>query len=259
MCQEIIALAICAPSKTPHMSFTCGKLHMVAGERIVCKDARGTCVCFFGTCGKVDREVTTMATDLADLTKVRCASCTKREDDTGDRRHGEEIINSPLLQRPAIPGGEDVHRQFQATLKNLWGGKPSCPFHAPPETAASSTDEVNEPTPSVASDESKATIATDSTQSKSTISQPAITNGLVTGVGLQSSRWANAPPAPPPTTRPVRPRPLAQTPTTPAPAARTPTVRDPTANATPKGNFNAKARVATRKIFNAKAFLSNDA
>ncbi|KAF7544855.1 hypothetical protein G7Z17_g9635 [Cylindrodendrum hubeiense] len=141
MCRETIALAICAPQNPPALSFTCGKLHMVSGHRAVCTRARGPCVCFFGTCGTVERDVTTTAVDFAVLTKLRCAQCTTREDDVGDRRKGREIIESPLLQRPALSRDDDqVYRKHYATLKELWGGEPSCPYHPLPDLAQASSE-----------------------------------------------------------------------------------------------------------------------
>ncbi|KAM0548178.1 hypothetical protein ACHAPJ_009976 [Fusarium lateritium] len=77
-------------------------MHMVAQNRTVCDGAHGTCVCFFGTCGSVVRDVTTNGIDLADIAKVRCASCTVREDAVGDRHciappsdHGDEQAREP--------------------------------------------------------------------------------------------------------------------------------------------------------------------
>ncbi|KAH7149090.1 hypothetical protein B0J13DRAFT_662901 [Dactylonectria estremocensis] len=267
MCGESIVLAICAPEKAPHMSFTCGKLHMVAGERIICDDAAGKCNCHFGTCGKVGRDITTAGTDLAELLKVRCASCTKREDNTGDRRDGKEIIDSPLLQRPAIPRDEETQRQHRATLKGLWEGNDTCPFHVIANTTGSSTEKAdtvttkndaseNEP---AAPNNTKVTVTPDVKQTNNNVAPSTINNGLVTGVGLQSSHWANAPPAPPSMTRTVRsPRYQAHTPAPHAPiTVRTPTTpRAPVARVS-IGNFDAKARDATRKIFDAKSFLHN--
>ncbi|KAF5021777.1 hypothetical protein F66182_6152 [Fusarium sp. NRRL 66182] len=127
MCRESIVIAQCAPHNPPVLSFNCGKLHMIAGDRLICDRADGTCVCFFGTCGTVDRDVTTSGIDLADIAKVRCAGCTAREDQTGDRRDSKEILESVLLQRPAIE--KQSLEKHMADLKDLWRNKAACPYH----------------------------------------------------------------------------------------------------------------------------------
>ncbi|KAJ4267511.1 hypothetical protein NW762_003618 [Fusarium torreyae] len=128
MCRESITIAQCAPHSPPVLTFNCGKMHMVAQDRTVCDGAHGTCVCFFGTCGSVVRDVTTSGIDLADITKVRCASCTVREDAVGDRRNGKDILESVLLQRPAV-GKSDLEKHA-AQLTELWRNKSGCPYHA---------------------------------------------------------------------------------------------------------------------------------
>lgn len=131
MCQEDITIALCAPSKAPALSFTCGKLHMVAQQRHVCNSARGPCVCFFGTCGVIEKNIATSGIDLSAVEKVRCAECTIREDNVGDRRTPQEIIESPLLQRiPIDPKDAFVTKKHAAMLHELWKNAPNCPYHA---------------------------------------------------------------------------------------------------------------------------------
>ncbi|KAJ4122739.1 hypothetical protein NW768_010181 [Fusarium equiseti] len=127
MCVETITIAQCAPLNPPEMSFTCGKLHMVAHNRVVCDLSRGSCICFFGTCGTVTRVVPTDGVDLNSVTKVRCASCTTREDNVGDRRQDREILESALLQRPVIP--DAAWEEHSSLLKKLWHSKHTCPYH----------------------------------------------------------------------------------------------------------------------------------
>ncbi|KAF5663738.1 hypothetical protein FHETE_7443 [Fusarium heterosporum] len=128
MCRETVTFAQCAPHDPPVLTFNCGKLHMIAQDRIVCEEAKGKCICYFGTCGRVEREVPTKGIDLSEVTKVRCASCVVREDKVGDRRTGREILESPLLERPAISqAGWGSHVRL---LMNLWRDKATCPYHA---------------------------------------------------------------------------------------------------------------------------------
>ncbi|KAM0352339.1 hypothetical protein ACHAPU_002004 [Fusarium lateritium] len=127
MCRETVTIAQCAPDSPPVLTFNCGKLHMIAQDRTVCGEAKGKCVCYFGTCGRVQREVSTNGIDLSEITKVRCASCVVREDKVGDRRTGREILESCLLERPAVnQAGWESHSKL---LANLWRDKAACPYH----------------------------------------------------------------------------------------------------------------------------------
>ncbi|KAF4976017.1 hypothetical protein FZEAL_7273 [Fusarium zealandicum] len=131
MCREVIAIAQCAPLKPPNLTFNCGRLHLVAQQRFTCVGARGSCVCFFGTCGSVEKVTGTGAIDFLNIPKIRCASCTDCEDNVGDRRSGREILESVLLQRPAIDQSDSLFcEKNDALLRALWGKKSSCPFHA---------------------------------------------------------------------------------------------------------------------------------
>ncbi|KAL4723574.1 hypothetical protein ACLX1H_009212 [Fusarium chlamydosporum] len=127
MCVEKVTIAQCAPPTSPTLSFTCGKLHMVAQDRIVCDDACGNCVCFFGTCGTIGRDIPTDGIDLSDVAKIRCASCTGREDIVGDRRKDQEILESALLMRPAV--NKEAWEEHAKLLKKLWHSKSACPYH----------------------------------------------------------------------------------------------------------------------------------
>lgn len=127
MCLEALGVAICAPKQPPTLSFTCGKLHMIASERILCDNATGSCVCFFGTCGIIEKTCTAGSIDLSTLQKIRCADCTMREDEVGDRRHGRDLLESPLLTRS--PVAKDELERFMTTLHALWRGKEACIYH----------------------------------------------------------------------------------------------------------------------------------
>ncbi|KAI6763897.1 hypothetical protein HG530_007686 [Fusarium avenaceum] len=128
MCRENVTIAQCAPHDPPVLSFTCGKLHMVAQDRVVCDKSEGKCICYFGTCGLVTREITTGGVDLSSISKIRCATCVVREDNVGDRRSGREILESPLLERLAVDkAGKENHARL---LNSLWRGKAACPYHS---------------------------------------------------------------------------------------------------------------------------------
>ena len=131
MCLETISIAVCAPTKIPTLSFTCGKLHLIASQRYVCEDAFDQCVCYFGTCGNIKQSLGNKAIDLAELNKVRCVQCTEKQDDVGDGRKGQEILESPLLDRDPISiSDENARDKYFAKLKSLWGDQPACPYHA---------------------------------------------------------------------------------------------------------------------------------
>lgn len=127
MCVEHISTALCAPTKTPSLSFTCGRLHLIAGKRDICDNAKGTCACFFGTCGQISRVAISSAVDWADVPKVRCVACTEREDHVGEGRAGRDLLESPLLTRHAINDAEQA--AYMTRLRDLWQGSDSCPFH----------------------------------------------------------------------------------------------------------------------------------
>ncbi|RGP79336.1 hypothetical protein FLONG3_2565 [Fusarium longipes] len=127
MCVENVTIALCAPHNPSQLSFNCSKLHMVAQGRTICKKARGSCICYFGTCGNVSREISTDGMDLSDVSKAKCASCTEREDAIGDSRKNKEVLESILLDRSAIDEAA-WGEQFEH-LSKLWYSKSTCPFH----------------------------------------------------------------------------------------------------------------------------------
>lgn len=129
MCKEYITIAICAPQKAPSMSFTCGQLHLVAESRQVCEKAAGACLCFVGTCGVIQNVPSTEGILISSVKSIRCASCTSREEEVGERRTNEELIGSPLLTRTAVKSPEEMQK-FKAIIKNLWNGGKQCPYHA---------------------------------------------------------------------------------------------------------------------------------
>ncbi|KFH42786.1 hypothetical protein ACRE_064880 [Hapsidospora chrysogenum ATCC 11550] len=126
MCSEDIAVALCAPVERRALSYTCSKLHLIASNRHVCFRAKGNCVCFFGTCGTVERTFDSVF-DLTDLPKVRCSVCTVREDDVGHSSAAREILESPVPTRKAIP--EEGLERYMRTLKSMWGSMDHCPYH----------------------------------------------------------------------------------------------------------------------------------
>jgi hypothetical protein len=128
MCSEDIAVALCAPAERPAVSYTCSRLHLIASDRYVCFQAKGNCVCFFGTCGTVER-IFSSSFDLTGLPKVRCSVCTVREDDVSQSRAAREILESLLPTRKAIP--EEGLERYMQTLKSMWGGMDHCPYHVP--------------------------------------------------------------------------------------------------------------------------------
>ncbi|KAM0255523.1 hypothetical protein ACHAQJ_005670 [Trichoderma viride] len=204
MCKEYLTIAVCAPQKAPHMSFTCGKLHLVAERREVCDKATGKCLCFVGTCGSLENISSAKGVVFSSLKPIRCAGCTSREEEVGDRRSKEELIASPLLTRAAIQTPEEM-KEFEVILKKLWGGKSQCPFHAPPaiseevvedanETAAANTHvKVVVKLPAVKSSEVTDGHASDqSSQSSNSSMKSKHSNGLGRKVGIESSIWADA-------------------------------------------------------------------
>ncbi|KAI8691936.1 hypothetical protein LRP88_09197 [Fusarium phalaenopsidis] len=275
MCQEFITIALCAPSKAPSLSFTCGQLHMVAERRHVCDRARGACVCFFGTCGTIEKNISTCGVDLSAVEKIRCAECTTREDNVGDRRGAKQIIESPLLQRiPIDPTDDFVSKKHSAMLQDLWGGASTCPFHLQPEmprqpsisavnVQAKHTDE--RPVTPKTNDESvskshsmshdtvdngwTSQVATNSPKDRVSRKSSASPTGIASVdsvVGLKSSRWAPKTPEES-VERSVKTQPSpSQKRIVPAPAPVF--VADP-------GNAS-KVRHATKTMANVKAFLS---
>ncbi|EEU48267.1 uncharacterized protein NECHADRAFT_75662 [Fusarium vanettenii 77-13-4] len=291
MCHEVITIALCAPTKAPSLSFTCGKLHMIAQQRHVCDRARGSCVCFFGTCGTVEKNASTSGIDLSAIEKIRCAECTTREDNVGDRRDAKQIIESPLLQRiPIEPTDDFVNKKHSAMLHELWGGARTCPFHLQPDrprqpsasTVNVQTKRFDErPVTPQTNDESvtkshsmsrdsvdkgwtSQAATNNSSKSKLSRKSSASPTGIASvdsAVGLGSSRWApknleeaaarSVKNQSPPTQK--RPSPL-QKQSSPPSQKRIVPAAAPVFVADP-GNAS-KVRHATKKMANMKAFLS---
>lgn len=127
MCYQKISVAICAPEQPNELSYTCSKLHMVASDHHVCKDVKGGCLCFIGTCGTLNHVLTTAAIDFSAIKKVRCVSCTKLEDGLADRRSGQQIIDSVLLTKSGV--SEDQFPEYAKFIHSLWGEGVTCPWH----------------------------------------------------------------------------------------------------------------------------------
>lgn len=77
--------------------------------------------------------------DWADIPKIRCLACTKREDHVGTARENRDLLESPLLTRnPVIPSEQD---SFTDALRGLWHGSDFCPFHKTKEELAATEGE----------------------------------------------------------------------------------------------------------------------
>lgn len=204
MCYELVGIALCAPDKPGQLTFNCGRLHTIAAKRQTCPDAKGSCPCFFGTCGKIETTTATDGLDFSALPKVRCAGCTTKEDAVGQRRSGVELADSPLLNRFAIP--ESAIPIQMTVLKNIWGGAETCPFESHRTTPATVVGPPS--SPSVASSTKSASDAAinKSPQSAETtfmkpdtdedIAKRIGTSGIAPHPGILTSRWANAPAEP---------------------------------------------------------------
>ncbi|KAF4957229.1 hypothetical protein FGADI_3294 [Fusarium gaditjirri] len=139
MCRETLTVAQCAPEVSPVLAFYCAKLHLVAKDRIVCDAARGKCICFFGSCGIIDREIPTKGINLSDVVKARCAECTPREHRVGNGLSAKQILESVLLRSTDAQNGWEERSKL---ISELWLNKPACPYHA--ETSTESADAIVE-------------------------------------------------------------------------------------------------------------------
>ncbi|KLP03525.1 uncharacterized protein LW94_8936 [Fusarium fujikuroi] len=126
MCSETITVAQCAPKVSPVLAFYCAKLHLVAKERIVCEAAKGKCICFFGSCGAIDREIPTKGINLSDIVKARCAECTPREHRVGNGIPAQQILESVLLRSADAQNGWEERSKL---VSELWLNKTACPYH----------------------------------------------------------------------------------------------------------------------------------
>ncbi|KAF5633407.1 benzoate 4-monooxygenase [Fusarium sp. NRRL 52700] len=127
MCRETITIAQCAPVVAPVLAFYCAKLHLVAKDRVVCDAAKGKCICFFGSCGAIDREIPTKGINLNELVKARCAECTPREHRVGNGIPAQQILESVLLRSADAQNGWEERSKL---VSELWLNKPACPYHA---------------------------------------------------------------------------------------------------------------------------------
>jgi hypothetical protein len=198
MCRETVGIALCAPLTSPHLSYTCGKLHNIAAFRETCDSIKGNCPCFFGTCGRIDTIATSNAVDFAAIRKVRCQDCTKREDETGCRREGKDLADSPLLNRLPVP--EECMSIQMDVLKKLWKGATECNIdhqhlQSLPvgEQVAANGDHHSDGHASV--NKSRSNSRT-SEKSIKEITSHLKTSGLAPHLGIQSSRWAENADAP---------------------------------------------------------------
>ncbi|KAF4443931.1 Benzoate 4-monooxygenase [Fusarium acutatum] len=131
MCRETITIAQCAPEVSPVLAFYCGKLHLVAKDRIVCDAAKGKCICFFGSCGVIDREIPTKGINLSDIVKARCAECTPREHRVGNGIPAQQILESVLLRSADAQNG---WKERSKLVSELWLNKTACPYHVDTST-----------------------------------------------------------------------------------------------------------------------------
>ena len=125
MCNQTISIAICAPQNPPELSVTCGRLHMFSKSTEICVNAAGTCRCFLGTCGKLEKITSATSIELRDLPKARCLECTHKQDQIGIKRSAKEFIESDLLERFPTSAGE--LEQYKTALLAIWGGE-TCTF-----------------------------------------------------------------------------------------------------------------------------------
>ncbi|KAL7768336.1 hypothetical protein ACKLNR_002637 [Fusarium oxysporum f. sp. zingiberi] len=142
MCRETITIAQCAPEVAPVLAFYCAKLHLVAKDRTVCDAARGKCICFFGSCGTIDREIPTKGINLGDVVKARCAECTPREHRVGNGLKAQQILASVLLRSADARNGWEERSKL---ISELWLNKPACPYHVETsnEPAGPITEAIN--------------------------------------------------------------------------------------------------------------------
>ncbi|KAL7793781.1 hypothetical protein V8C37DRAFT_415449 [Trichoderma ceciliae] len=203
MCKEHLTIAICAPQKAPQMSFTCGKLHIVAERREVCDKATGKCLCFVGSCGEIQAVSSTQGISLSSVKAIRCAGCTSREEEIGDRRTKEELVDSPLLTRTAIRSPEEM-KELEVILKNLWEGKDQCPLHTLSAVEEEAVQVANEPasnidvntaskSPTAGPPEEKydGSVSEEPSPSNSSTKRNKHNNGLGRKVGIETSIWAD--------------------------------------------------------------------
>ncbi|KAL6837131.1 hypothetical protein V8C40DRAFT_260159 [Trichoderma camerunense] len=125
----------------------------VVDRRQVCDKAIGSGLSFAGTRGALEAVPSTLSIPIASLKKsIRCVACTAREEEVGDRRSNEELIDSPLLTREAVKSPEDVRRSneelidsplltrtavkspedvqhFKEIIKGLRNSREECPYH----------------------------------------------------------------------------------------------------------------------------------
>ncbi|KAL9567772.1 hypothetical protein ACKAV7_008075 [Fusarium commune] len=142
MCRETITIAQCAPEVAPVLAFYCAKLHLVAKDRIVCDAAQGKCICFFGSCGTIDREIPTKGINLGDVVKARCAECTPREHRVGNGLKAQQILESVLLRSA---DAQNSWEERSKLISELWLNKTACPYHVETSTepAAPVTEAIN--------------------------------------------------------------------------------------------------------------------
>lgn len=204
MCRETIGIALCAPASAPFLSFTCGRLHNIATLRETCDEAKGSCPCFFGTCGCIDTIASSHAVDSTAISKVRCHECTSREDETGFRREGRDLAESPILNRVPIP--EECLGVHMNVLKTLWKGADKCNIHDLGSTQDEKAPSVHkhedlksgQQSPSAPLSEEKKSRASSRTSEKSDksikdIAKHLTTSGIAPHLGIHSSRWAEVP------------------------------------------------------------------
>ncbi|KAF5982371.1 hypothetical protein FBULB1_4325 [Fusarium bulbicola] len=126
MCRETITIAQCAPEVSPVLAFYCAKLHLVAKDRILCDAAKGKCICFFGSCGSIDRQIPTKGISLEEIVKARCAECTPREHRVGNGIPAQQILESVLLRSADDQNGWEERSKL---VSSLWLNKTACPYH----------------------------------------------------------------------------------------------------------------------------------
>ena len=220
MCNQTISIAVCAPQNPPELSVTCGRLHLFSKSTEICGNAAGSCRCFLGTCGTLEKITSATSIELRDLPKVRCLECTHKQDQIGIKRTAKEFIESALLEKFPTSAGE--LEQYKTTLLAFWGSE-TCTFNhrpvgtkppmtqtresQPKEATAKATDDstpnrgvwknkspdvqaVSAPKPTVRlPPQSPASPKANQTLSEQSKTPTKSTNS---GGGLERSRWAPA-------------------------------------------------------------------
>ncbi|RFU72576.1 benzoate 4-monooxygenase [Trichoderma arundinaceum] len=185
MCKEFLSIAICAPKKGTPDDFYVWEAASRGREK---------------GAGVSSSE----GTPLSLVKSIRCVTCTSREEEVGDRRSKEELVDSPLLTRATIQSPAEME-EFKSIINTLWGGKDQCPFHtlsaireenaeasdehaSNKDVSSASTSPILNPTKEMPDDN----ISDGSGNSSKSPTKGKHDNGLGRKVGIEASIWAEA-------------------------------------------------------------------